>query len=61
LDDCPLTVKVSLPPYIEHPDQSFGIAPLRLTLDDEGLAADRELIPGARVRELARPHSNVAV
>ena len=38
------------------PHEPVGIAPLRLALDDEGLAADGELIAGARVGDLARPH-----
>ena len=33
-----------------------GIAPLGLALDDEGFAADRELVAGARVRDVAGPH-----
>ena len=43
-------------PHIERPHEPVGIAPLRLALDDEGLAADGELIAGARARDLARPH-----
>jgi hypothetical protein len=42
-------------PHIERPDQPIGIAPFRLPLDDESLAADHELIAGARVGDLARP------
>jgi hypothetical protein len=42
-------------PQIEHPNEPVGIAPLRLALHDEGLAANRELIAGAWARHLARP------
>jgi hypothetical protein len=43
-------------PRIEIPHEPIGVAPLRLALDDEVVAADRELIAWARVRDLARPH-----
>src|ERR671918_137895 len=42
--------------HIEAPHEPIGIAPLRLALDDEGLAIDRELIIGARARDFAHPH-----
>jgi hypothetical protein len=42
-------------PSIQHPHEPFGIAPFRLTLDDEGLAIDDELIVGPRVGDFARP------
>jgi hypothetical protein len=42
--------------YIEAPHEPIGIAPLGLALDDEGLAADGELVVGTRVGDLARPH-----
>jgi hypothetical protein len=35
--------------------QAVRITPLRLSLNDEGLAADRELIVGPWVDDLARP------
>jgi hypothetical protein len=42
-------------PHIERPDQPIRVSPFRLTLDDERLAADGELIARTRVRNLARP------
>jgi hypothetical protein len=36
-------------PRIEAPHEPIGIAPLRFTLDDEGLTIDDELIVGVRV------------
>jgi hypothetical protein len=42
-------------PHVERPHQPIGIAPLRLALDDEGLAIDAELIIRARAGDLARP------
>jgi hypothetical protein len=41
--------------------QSIRIAPLRLALDDEGLAADRELIAGPRIGDSLARSSKVAV
>ena len=43
-------------PHIQRPCEPGGIAPLGLALDDEGFAADRELVAGARVRDVAGPH-----
>jgi hypothetical protein len=40
--------------HIEAPDEPVRIAPLRLTLDDENVTADGELIVGARIGDLAR-------
>jgi hypothetical protein len=42
-------------PGVQGPHQPVGIAPLRLTLDDERLTPDRELIAGPRVCDLAPP------
>jgi hypothetical protein len=43
-------------PYIERPHEPVGIAPFRLTLNDEALTADRELIAGPRIGDLAGAH-----
>ena len=48
-------------PDVERPDQPVGIAPLRLALDDEGLAADSELIVGTRLATSLARTSKVAV
>jgi hypothetical protein len=45
----------SCPPDIQAPHKPLGIAPLRLALHDEVVGADRELIAGARIPDLARP------
>jgi Transposase zinc-binding domain len=42
-------------PYIEAPHEPIRIAPLRLALDDEGLATDGELVAGLRACDVARP------
>jgi hypothetical protein len=42
--------------HVEVPPQLVGVAPRRLALDDEGVAADRQLIAGMRGRNLARPY-----
>jgi hypothetical protein len=41
--------------HIKRPDEPGRVSPLRLALH-EGVAADRELIPEVRARDLARPH-----
>jgi hypothetical protein len=48
-------------PRVHCPHQPVGIAPFRFTLHDESLAADRELIVGARVRDFDRPQLEIAV
>ena len=42
-------------PNIEAPHEPIRVSPLRLTLDDEGLTIDGELIVGARIGDLGRP------
>ena len=48
-------------PYIESPHEPVGIAPLRLALDDEGLAVDGELIVGRGLATSLARSSKVAV
>ena len=48
-------------PHVQGPHEPVGIAPLRLALDDEGLAADGELIARARVATSLARTSKVAV
>ena len=43
-------------PRAQSPNKSIRVAPFRLALDDEGLAADGELVVGARIGDLARTH-----
>jgi hypothetical protein len=43
-------------PRIQGPHEPIGIAPLGLTLHDEGLGTDGELIARAWTRDLARPY-----
>jgi hypothetical protein len=43
-------------PYVQRPHEPLGIAPLRLALDEEGLAADADLIAGRmRTGSASRP------
>src|SRR5918994_6400955 len=50
------TSLASCPSYVQRPHHPIRIAPLGFGLDDERLAADRDLIAGTRACDLARPH-----
>jgi hypothetical protein len=46
----------SCSPNVQAPHEPVGIAPFRLTLNDEALTADCELIAGPRSGDLAGAH-----